>query len=170
MTTISHVICSNASSRRALPYLIALLVAVLPWAARATIYTIDSTQSSLVLSGSLAGNAIQQQGPGSLSTFYSGTIDAVSDALTLRFNSATDDALINGIWQPAVSGTAGTASADYGAQASFFGTTGFGAVRNFIFSIASGTLTRTGNSFDASQLTLSTTSGNFDYNVSAFSL
>lgn len=81
------------------------------------------------------------------------------------FTSANVDALVSGTWNPAVGGSSGSAAADYGAQVAIGPFTGVGAVRNFVFSISSGLLPRIGNSFDASQLTLSTTAGSFDYNV-----
>jgi hypothetical protein len=121
--------------------------------------------SSLTLSGSVAGFSLQQQGPGSLVTTYSGTIDAAFDASTIQFNSAAADATINGSWQPLPGGSTGSAPADYGAQASFGAAgTAFGAGRNLVLDITSGVITLSGTSFDASQLTISATTGQLDFN------
>jgi hypothetical protein len=165
MTTTSKSTRFNTFSGGRVYLLIAILIITIPLAAKATTFTIDPNQSTLVLSGSLSGSAIQQQGAGSLSTAYSGSIDAFFNATQIMFNNANVDALVSGTWQPGLSGTTGSAAADYGAKATVVIFTGVGAVRDFTFNISSGLLPRTGSAFDASQLTLSTTAGSFDYNV-----
>ena len=73
--------------------------------------------------------------------------------------------MINGTWQPLAGGGSGSAPADYGAQATIpgFGTA-FGAGRNLVFNITSGVIALSGMSFDASQLTISPTTGALDFN------
>src|SRR3954452_2482132 len=87
----------------------------------AFIFTIDPLSSSLSLSGTVAGFALTQQGPGSLTTTYSGSINADFDSSTIQFNSAAAAAAINGNWQPLPGGGSGSAPANYGGQASLGG-------------------------------------------------
>jgi hypothetical protein len=129
--------------------------------ANAFVFTIDSLMSSLTLSGSAPGGSLQQQGPGSLVTTYSGTIDADYTGSTIQFNSAGADAAINGTWQPLPGGGAGSAPADYGATQPMFSV--FGAGRNIVFNITSGVIVVSAGNFDASQLTISPTTGDLDY-------
>lgn len=141
-----------------------LLGCILAPQTKAFVFVIDSSSSSLSLSGSVAGFALQQQGAGSLSTTYSGTIDADFDLSSIQFNSAIATAAISGNWQPLPGGGSGAAPANYGGQASLGGLgTAFGAGRNFVFDITSGVIPLSGASFDTSQLTISPTTGALDY-------
>ena len=132
--------------------------------ANAFVFTIDPSMSSLTLSGTVPGGSLQEQGPGSLVTTYSGTIDADYTGSTIQFNSAAADAAINGTWQPLPGGGAGSAPADYGATQSTFSV--FGAGRNIVFNITSGVIAVSSGNFDASQLTISATTGDLDYRYS----
>src|SRR5262249_35952081 len=83
-------------------------------------FLVDSSSSSLTLSGDVSGSAIQPQAAGSLTTSYVGTIAAMWDrvANTINFLSAGSDvsALNSGNWQPLVGGGSGSAPANYGGQ------------------------------------------------------
>lgn len=85
-------------------------------------YVVDSTQSVVTISGELAGIALQEQGPDSLSTRYSGTIDAelddypITSSITLSSNSMVI-AENSGSWRPQQNGAAGSAPANYGFDA-----------------------------------------------------
>jgi hypothetical protein len=141
--------------------------------------TVDSTQSSLTVGGSLSGGTLSgtvtQQGTGSLTTSYTGTIAGVLDQTgnTLQFSSSTAlSANTSGSWQPDVNGVSGMSSADYGGQmnlmAPFVGSVGTleMAVRDLAISLSSSALALTGSgstlSFPSTQ-TLSITAGNVDY-------
>ncbi len=123
------------------------------------VFAIDPTRSQLTLSGKIAGNTLTSQGSGSLTTTYSGNINANVSSSTIQFTgSSTITAETNGVWQPAVGGGSGSAAADYGAQATVspFGTV-YGALRNLVFDVTSPSLTMTGTNFDSSALVFSFT-------------
>jgi hypothetical protein len=85
-------------------------------------FALTTATSSLTLSGTIGGAAIQQQGTGSLTTTYSGTaqVDVDFNAGTIQAIKAGTSvaASINGNWAPLAGGATGTAPADYGAKAS----------------------------------------------------
>jgi hypothetical protein len=106
--------------------LLALGCSIIPLIARADtrIYTLDPAQSSITLSGTVTsqfGTApIEQQGPGSLTTSYTGTIHADRSSSTIQFLSGgAIDANVSGNWQPLADASAGSAPADYGARVVF---------------------------------------------------
>jgi hypothetical protein len=80
-------------------------------------------QSILALSGTIAGRAIQPQGPGSLTTTYFGTFQTNIDEAAggISFIATGNDfcAANSGNWAPRADGSSGTAPAIYGAQANF---------------------------------------------------
>jgi hypothetical protein len=139
--------------------------------AGAVVFTIDSSQSQISLSGKIAGFPLTAQGAGSLMTTYSGNINADVAGSTIQFTgSSAIIAKTNGVWQPAVGGASGSALADYGAQAnlSFFGT-GYGAARNIVLDLTSPLLTLTGTNFDSTALVFSfatSSASSFNYNTS----
>ena len=133
------------------------------------VFTIDGSQSQITLSGQVAGYTFSAQGAGSLTTTYSGSINADISGSTIQFTgSSAIIAKANGVWQPGVGGAGGSsAAADYGAVASagFFGTA-YGAARNVVLDMASPLLTVTGTNFDSSALVFSFATGSsssFDY-------
>jgi hypothetical protein len=134
------------------------------------VFAIDPAQSQLTLSGKIAGYTVTTQGAGSLTTTYSGNINANVSGSTIQFTgSSTITAKTNGVWQPAVGGGSGSAAADYGAQVSVppFGA-GYGALRNLVFDVTSSSLTLTGTNFDSSALVFSFTpssNSSLDYNA-----
>jgi hypothetical protein len=134
------------------------------------VFAIDPAQSQLTLSGKIAGQTLTTQGAGSLTTTYSGNINANISSSTIQFTgSSTITAKTNGVWQPAVGGGAGSAAADYGALATIpFVGTAYGALRNLVFDVTSASLTLTGTNFDSSALVFSFTPGSnssLDYNA-----
>jgi hypothetical protein len=132
------------------------------------VFTVDDTQSQVTLSGKIAGYALTTQGAGSLTTTYSGNINADVTGSTIQFTGSSDIiAKTNGVWQPAVGGASGSALADYGGKASlsFLGT-GYGAARNIVLDLNSPLLTLTGTNFDSTALVFSFAAGSdssFDY-------
>src|SRR2546422_11454426 len=85
----------------------------------ADVFTIDTNQSSLTLSGSFQGTSFVQQGPGSLTTKYEGTIQVAQSANSIQFTGeSVITAQNSGSWQPLTNGAAGSAPANYGATAS----------------------------------------------------
>jgi Putative Ig domain/FG-GAP repeat len=83
-------------------------------------FVVDPSQSSLTLSGNVAGVDIKQQGAGSLTSSYSGTLAADVDfnANTIDISSTGTnlDAAVSGNWKPNVGGGSGTGPADYGGK------------------------------------------------------
>lgn len=145
---------------------VVLLLAVGAITGRADTFTLDPTQSTLTISGSnaIAGTIIPQ-GANSLTTSYSGTINATVAANSITFNSAAAMAAINGNWQPAPGMGAGTtAPADYGIaftnSAEF---SAYGAVRGLTLDLTSGAIPLTAGAFDASNIFISASSGTTDY-------
>lgn len=136
-------------------------------------FNLTMATSSLALSGTVSGVAIAQQGTGSLTSKYSGTIKADVDyaANTITFlgvdNSA--DANVTGNWAPLPGGASGTAPADYGGQIILLGA--LVAVRDAKGRIDSSAIPLIGagstKSFTSTQ-TFTLTSGNSDYSTSLF--
>src|SRR5262245_4985554 len=96
-----------------------LFVFVRPAVAIQRDFTIVTNQSSIAISGNvdsaLGSSAIQQQGSGSLTTTYAGTIKTDLFASGISFLPGSDiDANVNGNWKPLADGTDGSAEADYG--------------------------------------------------------
>jgi hypothetical protein len=138
-------------------------------------FVVDSSNSSLNLSGDVGGSSIQQQGSGSLTTHYSGTIAAVWDhaASTISFVPAGSDAVAanSGNWQPSAGGGSGSAAANYGGQATVVIVTAQAAIRELHASLATGTPLSLGGSGPytfASTQTFSVTHGFIDYNAGIF--
>jgi len=132
-------------------------------------FTVDETQSTISLTGNVLGIALQQQGPGSLNSTYFGTIKADLSGSQIQFpGGSVLKAQTNGVWSPGPGGTAGSAPADYGAQASLLGSVVKGALRNLLLDLTSGPLTISNNQFDASVLRFSfptNSTSSFDYST-----
>ena len=75
-------------------------------------FTIDPTQSSVALSGDVAGITFKEQAPGSLSTSYSGTITLGLTDATVQITAGTMNAAVSGDWLPGPNGQGGAAPAD----------------------------------------------------------
>jgi hypothetical protein len=142
-------------------------------------YTLDTTQSNITVSGTVdsqlgAGRPIQTQGPGSLTTSYTGTIktDRATNSIQFLSGSAVD-ANVNGNWQPLADGGDGSAPADYGGKITgqvviifpINVTVNF-AGRDFIFGMTSGALNVISNQIDLSSTDVTFSSGSIAYRSS----
>jgi hypothetical protein len=137
------------------------LILILTGQAAPVTFTIDNSQSVISVSGLMVNFAMTPQGTGALITSYSGSINADPSGSSIQFTGGSSiNAHTNGIWQPAAGGTAGSATADYGAQASVnYPPFGFilvyGALRNISFDVTSPVLPVTGGGFNGTNLVFS---------------
>jgi hypothetical protein len=133
-------------------------------------FTVDSSRSRLAAVGTVVGATLQEQGPGSLSTSFSGQISADVTSSTIQFlDGSTILALTNGVWQPGPAGPS-AAPADYAAQANVLGLVVKAAVRNLVLDLTSRPLPMVNGGFDASALLLrfpTNSSASFDYAAGA---
>jgi hypothetical protein len=122
--------------------------------ASADVFTIDPTQSSLTLSGSILGSTFTPQGAGSMTTIYNGTIQVTQTPDTIQFTGQSlITAQTNGSWKPLAGGGNGSAPADYGAAASSAVGTVNAAFRSILLDVTSTPVPVTGGQFDPSGLT-----------------
>ena len=135
-------------------------------------FLIDSNQSSITISGTVVSATITSQGPGSLTTSISGTLQAAVAGSSIQFGGQSQiKANNNGSWQPKADGTAGTAPANYGAMGTTILGSGVAALRDVLLDVMSGSIPINNGQFDASGLTfLFPTNANstFAYNVGGF--
>jgi hypothetical protein len=110
---------------------------------------LSEMNSQLTLSGDVNGSTIMEQGPGSLTTKYTGQVhvdvgqDGMGNLTTIQFlnDSVTSvNADISGNWRPLSGGGNGTAPANYGGKATIF-TDAFVALREVMLGAASDALT-----------------------------
>jgi hypothetical protein len=125
--------------------------------AASVVYTIDSTRSSVTMSGTVLGSTVKEQAAGSLTTRYSGSIGFELSATNLQFLGGSQiRALTNGNWEPKANGDSGSAPANYGAAASvsmgFFTISAKAALRNIQLDTFSPPLPLVNGSFDSSGL------------------
>ncbi|MBV9008163.1 MAG: PEP-CTERM sorting domain-containing protein [Verrucomicrobia bacterium] len=147
-----------------LPLLI-LSAAVYTLSARGDTFTLDPTASTLTVSGNnIYVGMFAPQGANSLTTSYSGTIDATVTANSITFNSAALAAAVSGNWQPAAGGAAGSAPADYGITfAPPYTGLAYAAIRNLVLDLSSNAIPTTAGSFDSTQISIAASSGTTDY-------
>lgn len=142
---------------------------VCPVAAATNSFTIDPAQTSVVLSGSVSGNPLNPQGPGSLSNQFTGTLIVDVTPSTIQFSGGSlIDAFPNGTWQPLPGGGAGSAPADYAGTVNLFLVTGVAAIRNILLDVTSPVLPLQNGQFDSSSLAfrfLTNSGGSVDYRV-----
>src|ERR1035437_2944922 len=133
--------------------LFTLMLGVSPVAA--DVLTVDPNQSSLTITGSVAGTSFVQQGAGSLTTKYGGTIQATQTAGTIQFTGLSlITAQTHGSWQPLAGGGAGSAPANSGATELYGGfITVIAAFRSLEFDVTSPAIAVTSGQFDPSSLT-----------------
>ena len=133
------------------------------------VFTLDNAQSTITISGNAAGNNFQEQGPGSLTTKYGGKINADLSDSNIRFTgSSAIDAQTNGMWSPKPGGAAGTAPADYGAQATTVIGSIKAALREIVMDVTSGPLAIANGTFDSSGLRFefpTNSAASFDFNA-----
>jgi hypothetical protein len=102
-------------------------------------FTVDSGQTQVTFSGQAVGLTLTEQGPGSLTTRFEGTIKAEVTDESLRFVGGSRlDGLVNGNWSPLAQGEAGTAPADFGGKGGGFLISGTGALRDLLLDLESG--------------------------------
>jgi hypothetical protein len=144
------------------------------------VFTLDPTQSSLTLSGtietSLGNGTLMQQGPGSLTTTYEGTVavDVGRFASSIAFLGSNSSVVADnsGSWQPLPGGGSGSAPANYGGQTSISFASALAAVRSLTVTASTNaepmTPDSSGTGYDfTSDQTLSIVTGNLDYHYSA---
>ena len=120
---------------------------------KAQVFTLDTNRSSVTISGTVLGGVITNQGPGSLTTTIAGTINASVTGSTITFTGQSQIlAQTNGSWQPAPDGSAGSAPADYGGQATLSFASGDAALRNVQLDVTSPAITLNGGQFDSTML------------------
>jgi len=94
-------------------------------APQAIMFTIEPASSKVSLSGTLttslgSSHNVVEQGVGSLTTSFSGTIGTLVDfaaaSIVFREAGTSLDAAVSGSWSPLPGGLAGTTPADYGGK------------------------------------------------------
>jgi hypothetical protein len=121
----------------------------------ASVFTVDSSQSAVSISGNVMGAPIEEQGPGSLTAQYEGTllVEVGDDAIQFPGQSHVV-ALDSGTWEPLPGGNAGSAPANYGGYARHFLTEGVAAARDVQVDFTSGTLALVDGKFDTQGITV----------------
>jgi hypothetical protein len=120
---------------------------------RAQVFILDPEQSLVTISGSVLGGTITNQGPGSLTTKFAGTILVSVTGGSLQFLGGSQIAAqTNGSWQPKADGTAGSEPADFGGYANVGIAAGNAALRNILLDLISPPLTLNAGQFDSSSL------------------
>jgi hypothetical protein len=120
-------------------------------------FTLDPAQTSITVSGNVAGGTLQVQGTGGLTTTFTGSllIDLANNSILVTPGSQID-AVTNGVWQPAAGGKPGSAPADFGGKAQvgsgFFSITAKAALRDLLLDVTSAAMPLTNGQFDASGL------------------
>jgi len=148
--------------------LLAAVTTIYKVAAAPITFSIDP-QSKITISGNVAGIPLQEQGAGSLTTTFSGSIIADVTGWSIKFTGGSQiDARTNGVWEPLPGGGPGSAPADFRALA----TTPFGAAngafRNLLLDVTSSVLTLNNGNFDSAALAfgfLAESSSTFDYSA-----
>ena len=145
-----------------------------------TIFTIDQAHSQVTVAGAVnlpfIGNTpLSAEGPGSLTTSYTGAILANVTGSSIQFPGQSQIiALTNGVWQPGIGGTASSAPADYaGLLGPQFAGASEAALRHIELDLTSATLPLNGDSFDSSTLIFSfpaASTSTLDYLVEGFAL
>ena len=126
----------------------------------ADVFVVDTSRSQVSISGSVAGSPIREQGPGSLTTHYGGTLLAEVSSDTIQFPGQSQVVAVNsGSWQPLADGSDGSEPANYGGTATAFLTTGVAAVREARVDVTSGALAISDGRFDTQGLTFTIPSG-----------
>lgn len=136
--------------------LLALVVSPLALRAGPDVFTLDSAQSRISISGKAAGNNLASQGKGSLETSYTGKLLVLLTDNSLQLvPSSRVDASTNGVWSPAPGAKDGVAPADYGAVIETFLGDIDAAIRNLVTDLASPAMPLIAGTFDASPIVFS---------------
>ncbi|RME92105.1 MAG: hypothetical protein D6766_10645 [Verrucomicrobia bacterium] len=135
-----------------LALLAALTLSVEP-AVPAAVFAVDPDRSTITVAGSVAGLAVTEQAPGSLSSRFEGQLVVEQTEQGLVF--LTDSRLRiqdNGSWEPAAEGQPGREPAAFGARISGLLLSAWAAGRNLELSVSSGVIPLVGDEFDAGQV------------------
>jgi hypothetical protein len=135
-------------------------------------FTIDPFQSSLTVGGNLYGKPYNQQGTGSFTSSYSGSIKLDVQPGNIQFvGGSVIDAGTTGNWAPQTGSPLATttAPADYGAYtndtAGGYAIKIYLASRNLIADLTSGVVPVSGGSFSADGINFGFTQGQTDWTV-----
>jgi len=135
----------------------------------AQVFTLDPEQSLITISGTVVGGAITNQGPGSLTTKFGGTIRLTVSGDSLQFTGQSRLlGQTNGSWQPKTDGSAGSEPANYGGFANVGFASGNAALRDLLFDVISPPLKLNAGQFDSTSLTFlfpSNATSSLAYNV-----
>lgn len=134
-------------------------------------FALTTSTSKYTISGTVNGSTITQQAAGSLTTTYSGTVQAdvdfAANTIELLGPGSSMAANNSGTWAPAVGGgsafSVGSAPGNYGGSVVVTLSTKV-AARNLVTSVSAPPTAITGASFPSTPQTLALTSGNLDYN------
>jgi hypothetical protein len=133
-------------------------------------FTIDSQQSSITFSAKTTGGApitsAQTSGSDTTTLFGTAQIDVTPGAIQFLATGDTQFNLQAVPQAPLPGGALGTAPAQFGLNVTIPGIGGgVVAARNYVSDATSPPIPRIGNSFDATQVTLSLVAGTTDYNL-----
>jgi hypothetical protein len=127
-------------------------------AAGSVVFKVDPARSYVSVSGSVTISGVgtyvfQQQGAGSLTASYTGSILVALAPPTISFpGGSAIQANNSGTWQPAAGGASGTAPANYGILVQPLFTTGYAAFRNTKLDLTGPPVLLTNGGFDAGHL------------------
>lgn len=135
--------------------------------AHAAIFEIDPERSSVTVSGNLAGFAVKEQAPGSLTSKLEGKLAVEVGTDAIQF---LEGELIrvrdNGSWEPRANGEAGIEPGAFGGKANMLLASAVAAGRDMELSLVSGSLNLTAGEFPANGLVFAFPPGGkaaFDY-------
>ena len=131
-------------------------------------FVVDPDQSRLAISGTVAGFQLREQGPGSLSTSYTGEIQVVRSANGIQLAGGVLGANDSGAWRPLPDGSNGAAAANYGFLISVVLVQNVvAALRNFVTVPTSGELPVDANgAFSTTGIVNTITSADFAFRAS----
>jgi len=122
--------------------------------ATAQVFTVDTNQSSISISGTVVGGAITNQAPGSLTGALGGTIKALVTANTIQFTAQSHIlSVVNGSWQPKSDGSAGSEPADFGGKVNLGFASGVAALRDIQLDMLSAPISVNAGQFDSRAVT-----------------
>jgi hypothetical protein len=144
----------------------ALILCAPAWGSLVT-YTVDPTQSSLILSGNWNGAPLFEKPAGSLVTTFGGSIQADISLNSIQVTQANLDANPGGNYQPGVNGQRGAHSADYGGffrSGCFFAPGNLNvALRDVVLDLNSAPMAIEAGTFDPRALGVTAAGGSMDY-------
>lgn len=119
-------------------------------------FIVDTNKTLVTLSGSALGSAFQEQGPGSMTIFFTGQLAANVVGNTIQFTEGSSlTALDSNSWQPKADGSDGSEPANFGASLALFFSSGKAAARKIQLAALSPVATVSDGQFDSSGLIFS---------------